>query len=426
MDSEKATRSASSPSPVDGRRSRADQWRIGLGMLVLLFTILSYDDGYMRWWYLSLSMGTGVLLLQFTRFSLVRTYALWFGIFLVVQSLISVYFFDDDYRTLVPNLAYERDAGEGTTPGIEGVHTITSDALGFRTFPAVDYSDAAPLRIFAVGGSTTEQILLDDRQTSTYLLQEALRQQVDGPVEVVNTGVSGLRANNHVATLHKIAALHPDMMLILLGVNDWNRQILLQFPDDLPPSVAQSWQGGWQHGIRFRNTLLGRLVVKLQRSLTSKQLERVVARGGVNVAHKDSLSRPDKREFRPQAVSDEYARHLVELFALCTELDVPCLFATQPHAYDETASAEMRREFWMTPPYADYTLDLGSMQHIAQLYNDYLRSQATQHGFRVCDLAAGMKPTLDSFYDDVHFNTQGAATVAELLYPCILREIDAH
>ena len=401
--------------------------RIVLGSLVLVFAVISYDDGYARWWYLSLAIGLSVFLLQFTRFSLLRTYALWFGLFVILQSIVSLFFFDDAFRTLVPNLSYQRDAGE-ETPGITGVHQITTDALGFRTTPSIDYNDSSALRIFAIGGSTTEQILLDDRKTFTFLLQQSLRDATHGPVEVVNTGVSGLRANNHVATLRRVAALHPDMAVILLGVNDWNRHILLQHPEDIPESVARGWQGGWQYGIRLRNTLLGRVLVRLQRALQKPQSDAgpMTARpGGLNVGHKDSLARPKKRTFRPGNVSQEYSAHLEQLFNLCREVDVPCLFVTQPHAYAESAPPEMRREFWMTPPYADYTLDLGSMQHVADLYNDYLIRQARERGFEVCDIASEMSPTFDSFYDDVHFNTPGAERVAQLLLPCVVSVLES-
>jgi lysophospholipase L1-like esterase len=48
-------------------------------------------------------------------------------------------------------------------------------------------------------------------------------------VEVVNTGVSGLRAQQHLATLRNIADLNPNLVLFLLGANDWNRHVVTHF-----------------------------------------------------------------------------------------------------------------------------------------------------------------------------------------------------
>src|SRR5687768_11483310 len=49
------------------------------------------------------------------------------------------------------------------------------------------------------------------------------------PVEVVNTGVAGLRAEQILTTFETAAEFHPDLMIILTGINDWNHHIRLHF-----------------------------------------------------------------------------------------------------------------------------------------------------------------------------------------------------
>jgi hypothetical protein len=76
-------------------------------------------------------------------------------------------------------------------PGISGIQNVTTDDQGYRVMPPVDYGNADALRIFAIGGSTTESIELDDQATWPHLLQEGLNAALGRKVEVVNTGVSG-------------------------------------------------------------------------------------------------------------------------------------------------------------------------------------------------------------------------------------------
>jgi hypothetical protein len=66
------------------------------------------------------------------------------------------------------------DVEADNIPGISGIQNITTDEQGYRVMPPVDYTSADAVRIFAIGGSTTESILVDDKSTWTYLLQHSL------------------------------------------------------------------------------------------------------------------------------------------------------------------------------------------------------------------------------------------------------------
>ncbi len=130
--------------------------------------------------------------------------------------------------TLPPNIDWHLRVVGDVMPGFDGVQHVTTDGKGFRTTPAIDYQQkpAGTSRVFAIGASTTEELYLDDRKTWTHLLQDGLATAMGTRVEVVNTGVSGLRSPHHLVTLNHIARYQPDLVLILMGVNDWNHQIL--------------------------------------------------------------------------------------------------------------------------------------------------------------------------------------------------------
>ncbi|MFK8027739.1 MAG: SGNH/GDSL hydrolase family protein, partial [Gammaproteobacteria bacterium] len=134
-------------------------------------------------------------------------------------------YLQSDYKTLPPNMKEKVRIVGDVMPGFNGVNTISTDSRGFRVTKEVSYDIDTPIRVFAIGGSTTEEINSDDRETWPALLEDKLAQEFGQDVEVINTGLSGLRAKNHLATLLRTENLYPDYYVFLVGVNDWNKQI---------------------------------------------------------------------------------------------------------------------------------------------------------------------------------------------------------
>lgn len=383
--------------------------------VLFLYGVATFDRGAPTWSVASMVLFTAVLTLQFVHSQAVRAYSLWAAGFLVVQALLTPWL-QGDFITLPPRMNSTVELRSLHLPGMpDGLRHVTTDERGFRVNPRIDYAKKRGLRIFAIGGSTTEDIVLDDRATWTHLLQEELSER-GRPAEVINTGVSGLRAEHHLATLKVVARLQPDLVIFLLGANDWNRQVAAHF---------ERWV--WKPA-SLRYSALGRLVdaaviSPLRRQVTGRtwaDSKRVIDASNEFAYGQRSIDRPVTHALRPTAVAAEYAATLRAISRLCRESDLTCLFMTQPHAYYETAPAELRSRFWMTPPWAAYTLDLESMNRIASLYNDFLRSFAKQEGHPLCDLAAEVQPLPAYFYDDLHFTDEGARHVAELVVPCVL------
>ena len=79
----------------------------------------------------------------------------------------------------------------------------------------------------------------------------------------------------------------------------------------------------------------------------------------------------------------------------------------------------------MTPPWADYGLEIESMAHMGRLYNAHLVRFAQDGGHGLCDAAAGMPPEQTLFYDDMHYTDEGAARMAELIAPCVRAALKA-
>jgi lysophospholipase L1-like esterase len=331
---------------------------------------------------------------------------------------------DKEFVTLGPNIDRQIKLVGDVMPGIEGIQRITTDTKGFRTTLPVDYQrkPAGALRVFAIGASSTEQIYLDDRKTWTHLLQEDLTAALRTRVEVVNTGVSGLRSPHHLATLHHIAPYQPDLVLILMGANDWNHHILETMDDSRRGPVR------WWRAMNYPDTAL---------VFASRQVRAALRRAGQAVPgepasrkveefdgsyyskQNDSLNRPHRPFPAEIRVSPDYAVATSQLVAACGRLKLRCLFLTQPTAYDPAIEPALKRRLWMTPPSANFTLSLAEMAQFARAYNRSLLETVQSLGGEACDVAPAFAPTTRHFYDDCHFNENGARAMANAIQACI-------
>ena len=352
-----------------------------------------------------------------------KTAGAWIGIFLILDFVYSVFIFDHDYKTLPPNMMQKFEVVGEVMPGFSGIETVTTDEMGYRVTRKIDYLNkpANTLRVFAIGASTTEQIYLDDRETWTHLLQEQLQANYpDKTVEVINTGLSGLRADQHLSTLKMISNYQPDMVLFLVGLNDWNRQIRLSLTEGLAQkdflmqfSPKLSLIGMTVDGIRAKRKA-EKAAKKAKPDAGPKKVD-----GGYYASVNKSFDNRAMRSFPISAVSDEYRQGINAIADYCTGAKFDCVFLTQPHGYQDGAEQALIDRFWMTPPKEDYTVGMAAMKKTANLYNEFLLSTAREANLKSCDLAADMTPSIEFFYDDCHYNEQGARKVADLLSKCL-------
>jgi lysophospholipase L1-like esterase len=384
--------------------------------LIYIFLIYISNDYTSFLYFFLICLGISFLPIFGLLSGLLRSFVLLAGA-LLVMSLLPAALLQGDYRTLPANMDLVIDISSENIPGIEGPQHITTDAEGYRTGDQViRYDDETPYRIFAIGASTTEQAYLDDARTWTRLLEANLNALLSHPVEVINTGVAGLRMVHHLATQEHVEDLNPDLLLWLVGINDWNRQVTRYF--DADP--------------RFVAPLSARLKQRFRRSVAFTFYQIYVAlpqRSTLTVRHAhftamtDRASRPDVVRYLPTAVSEDFAATMAQLAARCHQGAYRCMLMTQPNAYALDAPASQRQYFRLTPPRRSYTLDIESLVHIARLYNGFVRDFAAKEQLPLCDLEAIVPKGTEAFYDDAHFNTNGARIVAEAMTACIVDQL---
>ena len=158
-------------------------------------------------------------------------------------------------------LKYEGDFFKGMR---SGTHIITSDNEGNRTNTKIDYKKKPPntLRVVAIGGSTTMDGVTDDDKIWTNLLAKKLTNLTNKKVEVINTGVPGLRAIHHYVLVKKIKNIQPDLIIFLVGVNDWNNHITNREKNYLAPKVEVLYD--------FRKSILSKIIKNIDKQLERK------------------------------------------------------------------------------------------------------------------------------------------------------------
>ncbi len=326
--------------------------------------------------------------------------------------------------TALPNQFQRLQHVGGVRPGLEGIHTVTTDARGHRTNRPVDYGTRTQgtLRIVAIGASTTEQPELDDTRIWTARLARRLEETTGREVEMINTATSGARAPQYAAALRGSLAYRPDLVLFLIGINDWNHAIRRA-----NWTMAERFLVALQP-FSFFDSVLYAALMRARGALAGRPSDMAVSGAATGLvedhgtyfsSQNDSLERPRRIDFPVPSVDPAYAREVERLLADCRRHALPCLFVEQPTAYAPDIELELRRRLWMTPVNEPYTVTLDNLRQAAATYNGWLEERVRAAGLGFCPVARAFPARLELFYDDCHFTDAGSARLARLVADCL-------
>ncbi len=353
--------------------------------------------------------------------TVIRVVGVWIGILLILQLFASGLNIGERHKHLIPNAVRYIDVVSGI-PGIQGLQVMSTDSEGFRTAPRVDYTRKTRFRIVAMGGSTTEDIYIDDRHTWTHHLQENLK-AAGMDVEVINTGVAGLQSSHHLETLNYVARFEPDMAIFLIGANDWS-------------VFTRRYRMGfyWDIGIRPTQILLMKAIENIKlwwragKNARSKppppesfpkRADGVTPDVPAEFLETVNRAWPDDQQpqseglqRRPKAVDAVYIAKMMEISRACRAHAMRCMFITQPSRTHADAAPRDRRGARL--------VSFETWLWIKTLHNRFLLDFAAENGHLSCDLASRVPPTVEVFFDEIHFNLQGTRKVAAVVTDCIL------
>jgi lysophospholipase L1-like esterase len=326
-------------------------------------------------------------------------------------------------------------------PGVSGpAHFITNE-IGLRGAPA---EPGQRIRVLALGGSTTECMYLDSSETWTALLSRRLGGP-GGAAWVGNGGMSGRSAAHHLTALSRMPLrTHGiSIVLVLVGGNDLGRH--LKFEGQPPPLedeelLDQTFTGaGGYHpapGDRgIRRSALWRLARQVRNAGRAEKggptpytdgtiYARWRANRHASTARRDTL--PDLTRG-----VQEYRSLLERLADVARAREVKLVLMTQPTMWRADLSPAEDSLLWMGGV-RDFQHQPGRPYHSARAleagmraYNETLLGVCRSKGLACLDLASALPKDTSVFYDDMHFNEQGARLVADRIAEFLAREGEA-
>lgn len=276
-----------------------------------------------------------------------------------------------------------------------GEQQFNGDYLIRRRVPPAP-RDKVRLRILAIGGSTTfgAGVARED-ETWVSVLERELRRRLEPSTEVINGGVGGYNViENMIHYSLLLSRLEPDLVLLVVGVNDVHPRLI----GTLRPDYSNSrlvWNGDGIGAIRpisaLRWSRLYRLVIWSR-----------INRG--QVGHIYSVVQ------RPYPPLEEWPHKLSR--------NGPEVFERHLRSFVRLLLAERRRvaivpQLWLPRPNnkADLYFGIGVSQH-----NDVARRVAMETGIPFLAEAADKRLfSRRDLWDAVHFNERGSRVMASIL-----------
>lgn len=328
-------------------------------------------------------------------------------------------------------------------PGVKDTAHFNTNSLGIR---APEFGpDASEYRVLAIGASTTECAVLDDREMWTALVQQALPATKDGrKTWVGNAGRSGLTSRDHVVEMKYLVPELPriDAIVVLVGINDLTSALKQGFKYTAPEPLSDTAAERRQVSRTFAETpgpfhrpgtefLLAEGAPWYKATALWQLAKRVRLRFSKNSLVQD----PEGRNYevwrshrRTARILDsvpnldtalvEYTRNLRSIADLAEQRHQKLMFMTQPMLWSPTNSDSAKALLWMggegefqAEPGHDY-FAVPALAAALHRYNQATLAVCSERHLACLDLEARIPPDTRWFYDDVHYTEAGSKLVA--------------
>jgi len=318
-----------------------------------------------------------------------------------------------------------------SVPGVHGPSEFVISSHGLRADEL--RADHAPV-ILALGGSTTECLLLDQREAWPSLLQARLAEvRPRTRPWVGNAGRSGRTTREHVVQVPRLLDAFPrtDLLMLLIGANDLG--LRLQRDADYDPDyLARDGveERLIERGFAVHPTLSGAGVPFYHRLELYQRLcmlgSKVFARQWHGIAYEEwRASRRNATRIRhelPDMTSalEEYRRNVERILEEAQRREVEVMLLTQPAIWRDDLDERAKALLWWGGV-GKYKRGGGSNEYYSveamregmDRYNLMLLEVCEQHRLLCLDLASRIPRSTDVFYDDMHLTECGSRLVAE-------------
>ncbi|QHI35246.1 hypothetical protein IMCC3317_05920 [Kordia antarctica] len=316
-----------------------------------------------------------------------------------------------------PNMKLQLATEEGLL-GFENYKETTDFTInnyGFRGDELIMPKPNNEYRIFAIGGSSTESLYIDDKDVWTQVLQENLNQNNDSTtVRVYNAGKSGDNIQDHLAMLsHRIIHLQPDEVIVFCGINEVTRLMLDKNPLKFNVTKKEEKE------VSFGN-MLGVFMYEFQipRRLYYAFKSEEDALQTIEIAsnYQKKVTKTQARSVKNQLPETDYGNYvnkLKSLIGICQANDIKLIFATQVVTWD-TEEEALKNWHWMTSR-GGIRYNAFKLQQKVDSINAITVNEGKRFNIPVFKTDSIIPKTSAYLYDDCHFNPAGSKKMGDEL-----------
>jgi lysophospholipase L1-like esterase len=339
----------------------------------------------------------------------------------------------NSYYPWKPNMLVELNPAQEYLPGIYGKSVFQTNSYGLR---GDEIPTGESFKILAIGGSTTECLYLDQRETWTHLLQEKLKESDNWDnVWIGNSGKSGLSTRHYILQMKHLLAQIPDInrVIVLPGINDLSNLLSTGDPDiykgkeekDEHVALTAAFDVMPRYEEKklpfFKRTRIWFLLTKAK----------FLIAGWNDIQNNVGSQLKSQREFRQNAkiyidelpVMDSaislYKERLNIMVDEVQKKGSKIIFLTQPSLWKDGMKEEVEKLLWfgwMGGKWgSDEYYSIKALIKGLENYNKALLEVCRERNVDCVDLASDIPKDTSVFYDDVHFNEGGARQVADIL-----------
>jgi lysophospholipase L1-like esterase len=318
-------------------------------------------------------------------------------------------------REYGPNQHSVYDAGN-THPiaGIErelGRYVFNIDKNGFIETgnPVLPDADS---KVLFLGGSTTETLLVEERNRFPSVVERALRDDPGLSINVFNGGVSG---NNSMHSLTKLIAkgipLRPDFAIMMHNVNDLHAL----------STSASYWRTPEITNlviVNFEQGFLKRMVVGTLRSTKNAIIPNLYGylkprlelnfSASANVTTRQTIEGKGINQFD---IEEQFRSSLISFARVCRAWNIRPILMTQFNRYH--MSDELFQFWHVENPAAAH--DPEEFVSLYARFNDIIREVAKSEDVILIDLAKAVPADDVHMYDTVHLTDEGSILVANII-----------
>jgi lysophospholipase L1-like esterase len=333
---------------------------------------------------------------------------------------------------------------------------VTRNSMGLRGSEPKD--DGSEFKIVAMGGSTTECIVLSDGQTWTDLLQENFQSQGES-VWVGNAGMNGQSSFGHLRFLKEyIINLKPRVIIFLMGANEQNeyyykkaQQGVVDFGKEKGRFSRQYRfkEKGHSQFLKFienykqysyilknfseirRRTFAKKFNLGYIHDLDNQLAEakyffQVNPENEVNYKQLPRTESKDNRGLEELKQQSDYLKqvknNLNEIINISKSHEILPIFITQPALFgkgiDPTTGVDLGKMI-LQDGNVQWSQGLSGFERWTMLnhYNNIIRQAAKKNEIPLIDLAMKLPRDSAYYYDFIHYSKSGAKEVAKIIYP---------